>query len=61
MELLDKACNIAMDAKSKSGKKLTDFKNVLKNDSDFKNRMQALQKEVNDFALKYPMPGFDDH
>ncbi|KAK4296748.1 hypothetical protein Pmani_017097 [Petrolisthes manimaculis] len=61
VELLDRACVVAHEAKAKSGKKLVDFKSVLNSDDEIKAKISALQKEVNDFALQFPMPGFEDH
>lgn len=61
VELLDQACSIALDAKKKSGKKLVDFKAAVDNDTEIKAKIEALQTKVNDFSLKFPMPGFDDH
>ena len=61
MELLNKACEIALDIRSKSGNKFSDFKKACAEDEDVIKRISNLQKEVNDFALQYPMPGFSDH
>ncbi|KAG7176032.1 Serine hydroxymethyltransferase-like [Homarus americanus] len=61
VELLDRACAIALEAKEKSGKKLADFKETLEKDAEIKAKVEALQAEVNEFSLKFPMPGFDDH
>lgn len=61
VELLDRACVIAHEAKAKSGKKLVDFKATLQNDADIKTKVETLQKEVNEFSLQFPMPGFEDH
>lgn len=61
VELLDKACAIALEATAKSGKKLADFKATLVNDPEISGKLKDLQKTVNEFSLKFPMPGFDDH
>lgn len=61
IELLDEACSIALEAKAKSGKKLVEFKATLENDADIKNKIVGLKSKVNEFSLKFPMPGFDDH
>lgn len=61
VELLDEACSVALEAKAKSGKKLVDFKATLENDADIKSKIEGLQKKVNEFSLRFPMPGFDDH
>ncbi|XP_076032177.1 serine hydroxymethyltransferase, mitochondrial-like [Oratosquilla oratoria] len=61
VELIDKACKIASEAKEKSGKKIADFKNLCESDPGIIARLDALRKEVNEFSLKFEMPGFDDH
>lgn len=61
VELLDRACAMTLDAKAKSGKKLADFKATVAGDGEIKAKIEALQADVNEFSLKFPMPGFDDH
>ncbi|KAK7790681.1 hypothetical protein R5R35_008202 [Gryllus longicercus] len=61
VEFIDKAVNVAADVKSKSGKKLKDFKEFLNTDSETKVKLTKLKQDVNEFAKKFPMPGFDDH
>ena len=60
VEYFCRAIDIASEAKKKT-KKLKDFKDFLNNDADIKKQMADLKKEVNDFALQFPMPGFEDH
>ena len=50
---------IASDIQAKSGPKLVDFKRVL-NDPEFKERIDKLRNEVENFAGKFPMPGLDE-
>lgn len=58
--LLDKAVQIAGDVKGKTDK-LKDFKEHLDKDPDTIRDLETLKKEVEGFASKFPMPGFDDH
>jgi len=57
--LLDKAVAIAGDVKSKTDK-LKDFKEFIEKDSATIEKMNSLRKEVEEFAIKFPMPGYQD-
>ncbi|PNF20951.1 Serine hydroxymethyltransferase, mitochondrial [Cryptotermes secundus] len=61
VELLDRGVAIAAQAKEKSGNKMKDFREILNSDPDIKCQLQELRNDVHSFALKFPMPGFDDH
>lgn len=61
VELLDRGVAIAAQAKAKSGSKMKDFRDILNSDPDIKCQLQELRNDVHNFALKFPMPGFDDH
>lgn len=61
VELLDRACDLALEASAKSGKKIANFKATLVDDPEINAKVKALQAEVNKFSLKFPMPGFEDH
>lgn len=61
VELLDRGVAIAANAKSKAGSKIKDFREVLGSDSEIRSMLDELRKDVHEFALKFPMPGFDDH
>jgi len=39
---------------------LRDFKIKLEEDAEAKKKLSALQSEVEQFALAFPMPGYDD-
>jgi len=43
-----------------SSKTLKDFKIKLEEDEDAKKKLEALKSEVEEFALSFPMPGYDD-
>ncbi len=58
--MIDKAVQIAKSAQEKT-KKLKDFKEFVDSDADINQRCDELRKEVNEFALSFPMPGHDDH
>ena len=60
VEFFHRAIEIAADAKQKTSK-LKDYKEFLESDAGVKEKMAGLKKEVNAFALQFPMPGFDDH
>lgn len=62
VELLDRACAIGVEVKAKApGKKIADFNSILNNDAEIQTKLKALQAEVNEFALAFPMPGHDIH
>ncbi|XP_049782043.1 serine hydroxymethyltransferase, mitochondrial-like [Schistocerca cancellata] len=58
---INRAVEIAAETSSKSGPKIKDFKLCMTNDADISLKIQQLKEEVCNFALSYPMPGFDDH
>jgi glycine hydroxymethyltransferase len=55
-EFLDRGVKIALDIQSKTGKKLQDFLAAIQHRADIKQ----LKEEVETFAKKFPMPGYDD-
>eukprot|EP01102_Stenamoeba_stenopodia_P005660 TRINITY_DN16404_c0_g1_i1.p1 TRINITY_DN16404_c0_g1~~TRINITY_DN16404_c0_g1_i1.p1 ORF type:complete len:469 (+),score=106.28 TRINITY_DN16404_c0_g1_i1:119-1525(+) len=56
-EFLDRGCQIAIKIQEKVGKLLKDFVPALESNEELK----ALREDVRAFAVKFPMPGFDDH
>lgn len=61
-ELVDRAAEIVTFAKGRApSKKLKNFFALCSSDNEVRQRIAALKKKVNDFALQFPMPGFDDH
>ena len=60
VELVDKAIMIGKEAQAKT-KTVKDYVGFLATDPEINEKCQALKDEVNEFALKYPMPGFDGH
>ena len=43
-----------------SNNTLKDFKLKLEEDTAAKTKLAALQSDVHEFALSFPMPGYDD-
>ena len=60
VEYFHRAIEISVEVKQKTSK-LKDYKDFLETDPVVKEKMVSLKKEVNAFALQFPMPGFDDH
>jgi len=60
IEFIDKACSLAQEAKSKTDK-LKDFKEFINKDEAINKKFQDLRKEVEAFASKFPIPGFEEH
>lgn len=61
IEFIDRAVAIALEAKPKAGKTVKDFKEFIAKDEATKQKMRELRKDVEAFAVTFPMPGFDDH
>ena len=60
VELVDKAVEIAKIAGSKT-KNIKEFKAFIDSDAEINAKCDALRAEVQEFAVKFPMPGFDNH
>jgi len=58
-DFLDKAVSLAKEAQS-SSKTLKEFSSAL-DTSPLKEKCETLRKEINAFASRFHMPGFDDH
>lgn len=59
VELIDEAITIAQEANKASGPLLKDYKATLETE-EFKIKIQKLKQRVEEFAVKFPLPGFDD-
>jgi len=59
-EFIHQGIQLALDVKAKSGPLLKDFKEKL-NDGEFKGRIAELKKQVQGFASKFLLPGYDDY
>jgi len=60
VEMVDKAIMIGKEAQAKT-KTVKDFVAFIATDPEINAKCQTLKNEVNEFALAYPMPGFDGH
>ena len=60
VELVDKAVEIAKIAGGKT-KNIKEFKAFIDSDAEINAKCDALRAEVQEFAIKFPMPGFDNH
>ena len=60
MEFFHRAIEISAGVKKQTSK-LKDYKEFLETNQTVLDQMAALKSEVNQFALQFPMPGFDDH
>ena len=60
--MIDEAVQIALEANARVGsKKLKDFTAFVDGDETVNASCEALKAKVNEYAAKFPMPGFDDH
>jgi len=59
-EFIDEAVQIALGAKSMT-KKLKEYQEFLETDASTRGQCEALKSKVTEFAINFPMPGFDDH
>ncbi|CAL1543245.1 unnamed protein product [Lymnaea stagnalis] len=59
MEFFDEAINLAQEANKESGPLLKDYKAKLLA-PEFKDRVLDLKERVGNFAVAFPLPGFDD-
>ncbi|KAK2727714.1 serine hydroxymethyltransferase, mitochondrial-like isoform X2 [Artemia franciscana] len=60
VDFIAEATAIATEVKTKTNK-LKDFKAFLETDEDVIAKMAQLKKAINEFAIRFPMPGFSDH
>jgi glycine hydroxymethyltransferase len=58
-DLFDRAVKIAIKVKKEIGGKLKDFRNAVDNNSTYTSEIDALRKEVEDFAKEFPTIGFE--
>ena len=57
---IDQAWKIAMEIQAKSGPKLVDFNKELHQNQEIQKKIKILEKEVTEFALHFPLPGYDE-
>ena len=59
-EFIHKGLEITKEAMQNCGPLLKDFKAKLVEDANTKAKIAALKEEVENFAIKFPMPGLSD-
>merc|ERR1712238_49989 len=59
IEFFDEAICIAQEANKNSGNLLIDFKATIATD-EYKNKLKSLKLRVEEYAVQFPLPGFDD-
>merc|ERR1719433_1190913 len=57
---IDQAWKIAMEIQAKSGPKLVDFNKELHQNQEIQKKIKSLEKDVTEFALHFPLPGYDE-
>ena len=57
---IDQAWKIALEIQSKSGPKLVDWNKELRQNQDFQKKICALKNDVHEFALHFPLPGYEE-
>ncbi len=60
VDFVDKAVLIAKAAQAKT-KTLKEYNEFISSDAEIGQQCKALRAQVNEFALKYPIPGFEGH
>ena len=58
---IDRAVEIGREASEISGPKLLDFKQVLQGNKEIKGKIEQLKQDVNEFAERFPLPGFEEY
>jgi len=61
VEFIHQGIQLAIDVKEKSGPTLKEFNATFNNDQVFHERMFELRKQVETFAIQFPMPGYDEY
>ncbi len=60
-DFIDQGFKLAVEInKAAGGNTLKDFKEKM-SDAEFKSKLHELKEKVENFAVQYPMPGFDDY
>lgn len=59
--MLSTGLQLALEVKVASGPTLKEFKETLTKNPEFQSKLQNLRSSVEEFASKYPMPGYDDY
>ncbi|XP_067128389.1 serine hydroxymethyltransferase [Centruroides vittatus] len=59
VDFIDRGLNIAVEVKAASGPTLKEFKAKLE-ENKFQEKLKVLREEVENFAMKFPLPGYED-
>jgi len=59
--LIDEGVTLALEIQKQSGPTLREFKEKVLNDPDTQKKIFELRKKVEEFAVKFPMPGYDEY
>jgi glycine hydroxymethyltransferase len=60
VDFIHKGIQLTLKYQPKAGKTLKEFKQFVHSDPEFSQEVKALRVQVEDFASKFPMPGFTD-
>ncbi|KAL7028392.1 hypothetical protein ACKWTF_005816 [Chironomus riparius] len=60
VEFIHRGLELSKEIASKSGPKLVDFKAAVHSEQ-FAEKVKAIRDDVEEFSMKYPMPGYEDY
>ncbi|CAG9802357.1 unnamed protein product [Chironomus riparius] len=60
VEFIHRGLELSKEIASKSGPKLVDFKAAVHSEQ-FAGKVKAIRDDVEEFSMKYPMPGYEDY
>lgn len=60
VEFLDRGVKIALEAQHATGDVMKDFLSYIESNAETKAKIASLRIEVESFARRFPMPGFDE-
>lgn len=58
---IDKALKLAQEITKVSGPKVADFNKTIEENADFKNKINNLKEEIENFSKSFPLPGFETY
>ena len=59
VKIIHEALQLAKEVETRSGPKLADFKRVLLDEPDIKEKVLQIRERVENLALAFPMPGYE--
>jgi glycine hydroxymethyltransferase len=60
VEFIHRGLELSKEIAAASGPKLVDFKAAVHSEQ-FAGKVKAIRDEVEQFSMKYPMPGYEDY